>query len=208
MDRGTLKSPRREGVGASKHNPMGLKYIYRLEADWRPGPREHVGWRVKFPESGIKKFSVKSKSFYDHWEGGKKKCLHKAILWRNKMMRKHGYPLTHRRIPVPWMLQSPTGVRGVYKQKERDIYISLFAEDKNVYRRAHFSYHNGKMTKEEALVGAVRFRLEQEKRIYGGIVTKLPAYMEKLMKKIPPSRTPKPTGSTKALYVTRRTRSR
>lgn len=175
IDRGTLAEPRMEGAGVSKSNPLGLKYIYRIEADWPGRNKEPCGWRCKFPENY--RLSVQSKSWYEVWHGGKQKALQKAIAWRNTMMRKHGIPLIPRRL-VRAESKSDTGVRGVYKHTNRQLYVVLVAEDKDMYSRAHFPYGPGRgrrkvYTEREAFLAAVRYRLAAEKRVYGKIISKV-----------------------------------
>jgi hypothetical protein len=177
MDRGTLKSPRREGTGVSQANPLGLKYVYRIEADWRSGPRETIGWRVKFPDCHT--LTSRSKSFYDYRYGSKKQSLMKAIEWRDAMMKKYRIPMTHRRLPVPWVRQSDTGVRGVYRHKSKRLYVSFIAEDSNRYTRIHFGFGPGVRTEREAIVAAVKHRIAQERRLYGHVVSKIPGWIKK-----------------------------
>lgn len=177
LDRGTIKSPRREGTGVSTKNPLGLKYVYRIEADWRKGPREAIGWRVKFPE--CYSISPRSRSWYDHREGGKKNALLKAIAWRDKMMKKAQIPMTSRRLPVPWVRQSPTGVRGVYRHTGKQLYVSFIAEDRGSYKRVHFGFGRNRMSERDALIAAVKHRIAHEHKLYGRTISKLPAWLRK-----------------------------
>ncbi len=193
VERGTLKNPRREGMGVSPENPLGLKYIYRIEADWRPGPREAIGWRVKFPE--CHPLGTRSKSWYDDWHGGKRKTLEIAIGWRDMIMKKHDLPMTSRRLPVPWVRQSPTGVRGVYRHRSRQLYVSFVASSRDKYSRVHFGFGPNKMTEKEALVAAVRHRIAHEHELYGKTISKIPAWIQKALDTTPVRTTGRTNGN-------------
>src|SRR5690606_39069546 len=131
-------------------------------------PREEIGWRVKFPD--CHRLARRSKSWYDHWHGGKRQALEHAIAWRDTVMRKYKLPMTPRRLPVPWVRQSPTGIRGVYRHKSRQLFVSFIAEDRDKYNRVHFGFGRNKMSEQEALIAAVKHRLAQERRLYGRVI--------------------------------------
>jgi hypothetical protein len=92
------------------------------------------------------------------------------------MMRKHGIPATARRLPVPWTRCSPSGIRGVYLNYYKWAYISQIAEAPGKYPRAYFGFRTHG-DQRRAFIAAVRHRVQNEKRLYGTVVTPLPKWL-------------------------------
>ncbi len=146
--------------------PLGLKYIKRHECS------STRGWRVTF----LERHNVAPTYWADRKHGGRQQALAKALAWRDAMMRKHRIPATHRRLPVPWTRCSPSGIRGVYLNYYGRAYVAQIAEAPGHYPQAYFGFatHGGKR---EALIAAVRHRVTNEVRLYGSIVSPLPAWL-------------------------------
>jgi hypothetical protein len=154
------------GMGAAAGRALGLKYIKRHTSG---GSR---GWHVVF----LARHTRETRFWADQKHGGREPALKKAIAWRDAMMRKHRIPATPRRLPVAWRRCSPSGIRGVYLNCYGWAYVAQVAERPGHYTRAYFGFktYGGQRP---ALIAAVRHRIEQEKRIYGSIVTPLPAWL-------------------------------
>ena len=151
---------------ARRATTLNMKYIKRHEGN---GTR---GWRVAF----LARHTTESRFWADKKHGGSKAALAKAIAWRDAMMKKHKIPATDRRLPVPWTRCSPSGIRGVYLNYYKRAYVAQIAESPGNYPRAYFGFktHHGKR---KAFIAAVRHRVNHEKRLYGTIVTPLPAWL-------------------------------
>jgi hypothetical protein len=158
------QSRRREDL--TQH--IGLKYIKRHVGGGT------AGWHVAF----LPRHKIPTRFWADQKHGGRPRALEKAIAWRDAMIRKHGIPVTPRRLIVPWTRCSPTGIRGVYLNYYRWAYIAQIAEKPGKYPRAYFGFrtHGGQR---QALIAAVRHRVKEEQRVYGTVVTPLPKWLAK-----------------------------
>jgi hypothetical protein len=148
----------------------GYKGISRIDHE---GKHTH-GWyvRVSFDRKMYAKF------FSDASNGGREKCLKKAVRYRNQLEKELGKPRTDRIIVVS-NKRNATGIIGVQRipqnptpdqalKSDSASYEVTWSPEPNVLRKASFLV--SRFGEEGAFQRAVQLRLKMEKKMYGRVV--------------------------------------
>ncbi|MCP5213371.1 MAG: hypothetical protein H6998_20830 [Hahellaceae bacterium] len=136
------------------------KYVFRQEIE-----KQNRGWFTVIPlgEDHHRKY------FSDEKYGNKADSLFAALEHRNNVLKKHGIPITDRRLYIKLRVNNTTGLAGVSKL-EKSYQGSFFVEENQEVKK---KFGLKKYGEEGAFEMAKAWRQRMERAVYGVTVAEL-----------------------------------